>query len=193
MAVISPPRQRLLDAAAELFAERGYAETSLRDIAGRVGIKAGSVYYHFTSKDQIYADVLMAGMDLMIDGFDQVDSPPGLREKLGAHVLGHLRVLHSNLPYTSLHVTSFRTAPPEVRATVVPRRDEYEAQWTNLLTTSLPNTPTAEISILRLALFGAMNSSIDWFDAGRGSLEEFADVITDAFWAGATERRKRSA
>ncbi len=192
------PRRRLLDAAAELFSTKGYAETSLRDIAGAVGIKAGSVYYHFRSKDELYTEVLDAGMDLMIDGFTEVASgldptSPEPRSRLRSHVFGHLDVLHSNLAYTSLHVTTFRTAPQPVRSVVVLRRDAYEAMWTGLLSDSLPETPAAEITILRLALFGAMNSSIDWFDADQGSLKEFADVITDAFWAGATERVERAA
>jgi len=195
MAVVAP-KQRLMDAAAELFSSIGYAETSLRHIASNVGIKAGSVYYHFESKDEIYTDVLLAGMDLMIDGFQAVETDSNstsMRETLAEHVVGHLKVLHANLAYTSLHVTTFRTAPAAVRRQLVPRRDEYEAMWTALLRAALPNTPVSEISILRLALFGAMNSSIDWFDAGRGSLEEFAEVITDAFWAGATERQQRVA
>ncbi len=192
------PKRRLLDAAAKLFSTKGYAETSLRDIAGAVGIKAGSVYYHFVSKDELYTEVLDAGMDMMIDGFAAVASDleaasPEPRSRLRAHVLGHLDVLHSNLAYTSLHVTTFRTAPQSVRSVLVPRRDAYEAMWTELLSDALPETPGGEITILRLALFGAMNSSIDWFDADQGSLKEFADVITDAFWAGATERLERAA
>ena len=46
-------RERLLTVAAELFAERGYAGTSIRDIADRLGVTKAALYYHFTSKAEI--------------------------------------------------------------------------------------------------------------------------------------------
>jgi AcrR family transcriptional regulator len=51
-------RDEILDAAAELFAERGYAATSTRTIAERVGIRQASLYYHFHNKEQILAELL---------------------------------------------------------------------------------------------------------------------------------------
>jgi AcrR family transcriptional regulator len=54
----SDTRGRLLHVAQSLFAERGYRGTSLRDISGRIGIKAPSLLHHFSSKEQIYLAVL---------------------------------------------------------------------------------------------------------------------------------------
>ncbi|GIM97352.1 TetR/AcrR family transcriptional regulator [Paractinoplanes toevensis] len=53
-------REEILDAAAELFAQRGYAATSTRLIAERVGIRQASLYYHFATKEQILAELLEA-------------------------------------------------------------------------------------------------------------------------------------
>lgn len=50
--------ERILDAAEVLFSERGYAGTTLRDVAASVGIRIPSLYNHFTSKDSLYAAVL---------------------------------------------------------------------------------------------------------------------------------------
>jgi AcrR family transcriptional regulator len=46
-------RQRIIDAARDLFVERGYAGTSVRDISERLGMTKGSLYYHFASKDEL--------------------------------------------------------------------------------------------------------------------------------------------
>jgi AcrR family transcriptional regulator len=46
-------RRRILDTATELFNERGYARTSIRDIAEHIGMTKGSLYYHFASKDEL--------------------------------------------------------------------------------------------------------------------------------------------
>ncbi len=54
--------ERILDAAEELFAERGYNGTTLRDVATRVGVRPPSLYNHFASKDALYAAVLERGI-----------------------------------------------------------------------------------------------------------------------------------
>lgn len=46
-------RARILEVAQDLFAERGYAGTSIADIARELGTSKAALYYHFTSKDQI--------------------------------------------------------------------------------------------------------------------------------------------
>jgi len=51
-------REEILDAAAELFSEQGYAATSTRAIAMAVGIKQASLYYHFANKEQILVELL---------------------------------------------------------------------------------------------------------------------------------------
>jgi AcrR family transcriptional regulator len=48
-----PTKQKILNCALNLFCEKGYSETSIRDIASAVGIKAGSLYNHFSSKEEI--------------------------------------------------------------------------------------------------------------------------------------------
>ena len=51
--VDSATRERILLEAARLFRHHGYAATTLREVADASGIKAGSIYYHFGSKDEI--------------------------------------------------------------------------------------------------------------------------------------------
>lgn len=53
---------RILDVAEELFAERGFAGTAIRDIATRVGLNPASLYNHFPSKQALYEAVLQRGM-----------------------------------------------------------------------------------------------------------------------------------
>ncbi|MEV4414390.1 helix-turn-helix domain-containing protein [Catellatospora sp. NPDC049609] len=60
-------REEILDAAAELFAQRGYAATSTRLIAEAVGIRQASLYYHFDNKEQILAELLEATVRPSLD------------------------------------------------------------------------------------------------------------------------------
>jgi len=52
------PREEILDAAAELFTSRGYAATSTRMIADAVGVRQASLYYHFSSKEELLEELL---------------------------------------------------------------------------------------------------------------------------------------
>jgi AcrR family transcriptional regulator len=183
-------RDRIMDEAATLFLNRGYEATSLRHLADVVGMKAGSIYYHFASKDDLLTEILRRGIDVMQVAFDQAEAAahgasPATR--IEAHVRAHLAALYENGPYTAAHVMTFRTAPDAVREQIVPIRDAYEARWTRLLRElqadgAIP--PTVDVNVTRLVLFGAMNSSVEWFDPGRGNLDRFATAITHQFWNG---------
>lgn len=183
-------RQRITDEAAHLFLTNGYAQTSLRDIAAAVGIKAGSIYYHFDSKDDLLLAVLRQGLDMMIDAFEATAEATANalpEDRVAAHVRAHLAALFEHGPYTATHVTTFHFAPDDVRDEIVPDRDAYEAMWTELLV-ELQNDGhirrRVDIGLSRLVLFGAMNSTVEWFHQERGNLDRLATTIADQFWRG---------
>jgi TetR/AcrR family transcriptional regulator len=60
-------RDRILDVAEALFASRGFAGTSMRDIAAEAGLTAASLYNHFEGKDDLYVAVLQRGIRPLID------------------------------------------------------------------------------------------------------------------------------
>ena len=49
--------EKILDAAACLFAQKGYAHTTLQDVIDETGLSKGAVYHHFKSKEEIAAKV----------------------------------------------------------------------------------------------------------------------------------------
>ena len=70
---------RILDVAEELFAERGYAAVSVREIAGRVSLNQASLYNHFPSKQALYEAVLERGLrpirELLAEGSAMLLTP----------------------------------------------------------------------------------------------------------------------
>ncbi|MFP5332698.1 MAG: TetR/AcrR family transcriptional regulator [Acidimicrobiia bacterium] len=183
-------RERITDAAADLFLQQGYAQTTLRDIAAAVGIKAGSIYYHFDSKEAILLDVLQQGIAVMEDAFrraaEQTDGADA-SERIEAHVHGHLSALFEHGPYTTNHVSAFHIAPESVRVQVIPDRDRYEQMWAGLLEELQAGGDIAAdipLGLARLSLFGAMNFAVEWFDPSRGNLDDLAGVIARQFWTG---------
>ena len=125
-----------MDEAATLFLQQGFDGTSLRHIADAAGMKAGSLYYHFSSKNDLLEAILRRGLQVMVDAFEAADDATrgaDGRTRIEAHIRAHLAALYENGPYTAAHVTTFRTAPAAVCEAIVPARDAYEARWTALL------------------------------------------------------------
>ena len=86
-------RARIMDEAATLFVQQGYEATSLRHLADVVGMKAGSLYYHFASKDELLTEILRRGIEVMETAFDEADratSGADAATRVAAHVRAHL-------------------------------------------------------------------------------------------------------
>lgn len=60
--ISAPTRREILAAARRLFAERGFAETSMRVIAGAAGVSKAALYYHFRDKGQLYQILVAEGI-----------------------------------------------------------------------------------------------------------------------------------
>ncbi|NYI79590.1 TetR/AcrR family transcriptional regulator [Nocardioides panzhihuensis] len=69
----APPREQVLHAAAQLFVTKGFSATSTREIAEKVGIRQASLYYHFTGKDEILAELLERSVRPTVDRVEQIE------------------------------------------------------------------------------------------------------------------------
>ncbi|MEV6641382.1 helix-turn-helix domain-containing protein [Amycolatopsis sp. NPDC051371] len=98
-------RQRIREVALELFAERGYDQTTLRGIADQLGVTQAAVYYHYRTKE----DILTSLLDDLIEGMDKIIEwgptlEPGPERRLG--------VLER---YSALLAATFEKAPQLIR------------------------------------------------------------------------------
>lgn len=89
----------ILDRAAALFARRGFAKTSVQDVAGAVGLSKAGLLHHFPSKDALYAAVLAQAHTLGVRVLDHVgDLPPGpARDRRALEVLVDVALAHPGL------------------------------------------------------------------------------------------------
>ncbi|MDQ0309076.1 AcrR family transcriptional regulator [Kitasatospora herbaricolor] len=104
----SDTRERIINVALELFSEQGYEQTSLREIADRLGVTKAALYYHFKTKDDIVhgiVDTMSAPIDEAIAWGEQKPWSPELRDELvrrfGAGMSERaplLRFFHENQP-----------------------------------------------------------------------------------------------
>jgi AcrR family transcriptional regulator len=76
---VNDTRDRILETALDLFIERGYDKTSLREIAERVGVTKAALYYHFSSKEEIIRTLVQPFFDHMRPMAEALASRPDLK------------------------------------------------------------------------------------------------------------------
>ena len=192
---LAPTAERILDTAARLFAANGYKGTTLREIADAVGMKAGSIYYHFDSKEEIIARVFDTGVQRVFNAArDAVESLPpdaSTRDRVQAAATGHLKAFFVLGGYTTTNIRVFRQAPPAVQEQNRKLRDAYEQYWMELLETGRERGEVREDlprRVVRLFLFGALNWTVEWYHEEKMSLEELAAVYTSILFDGVDPR-----
>jgi TetR/AcrR family transcriptional regulator, cholesterol catabolism regulator len=172
-------RQQLLDAAARLFRERGYHVTSMRDIAREVGMLSGSIYYHFSSKEEMLLAVYEEGLRHIAERVDAaVATGDTAWARLEAGCTAHLEALLELSDYTQVMI---RVLPPEggkVAERLLELRDQYEARFRELIN-ALALPEGADRRYLRLLLIGGLNWSHVWYHAGGDSPAVIAHRMID--------------
>lgn len=159
-------RQQLLDAAARRFREFGYAATSMRDIAGDVGMHAGSMYYHFPSKEELLVAVHEEGIRRIGAAVEEATArayDPWAR--LEAFAQAHLGALLDGGDYTQVVIRELPREADAARPELVALRDRYEADLTALVE-ALDLPAGADRRAFRLMLMGALNHSPTWYRPG---------------------------
>jgi AcrR family transcriptional regulator len=135
-------RELILDAAEALFAERGFAGVSVRDIAGEVGVTAASLYNHFPSKDALYVAVLERGIRPVFELLAaRREEPPGpdASEQIVAAVTElfasrpHLpRLIYHEAVSGGAHLADFTRnyMRPALEVGLAEMKRERDAKWT---------------------------------------------------------------
>ena len=184
----SVSRRLILDVAAGLFSEQGFTETTMRQIAAKVGMQAGSVYYHFNSKEQILSEILSIAVRstymAVRDSVEKLPPQATPRDRIVAALSSHLQALHGNIHYTSTNVKFLGQVPEEVEQNVQPDRAQYEDYWNQLLHDALAAgalQPNLSVPMLRPLILGSLNRTVVWFDPSRGNLDDLIATILTLF------------
>jgi len=184
-------RQALLQAAAHLFRQQGFAGTSTRDIASAAGMQAGSPFYHFENKQALLAGVMLEGMQRAVDHQRQALAQAGAvgqgrdaRRCLRVLVRAHFDVLLGpQSDFVPVMLYEWRSLSAGQRAEVNRLRSTYEAAWLPVLQAlHASGALRGDPGLARLLIFGALNWSAQWFDArGRATLDELTDTALTLF------------
>jgi len=166
-------RADIVRAASRLFAEKGYAATTIRDIAGAVDMRSGSPFYHFKTKQDMLRAVVLEGIGAINAAVAQAaSSGKSPRATFEAMLRAHLDQLLGeqgrDFAATLLHES--RHLDAEAQAEVVALKDSYETLWQKTLKDLRRAGLIADDSrVARLFLLGALNWTVQWYrpDGGK--------------------------
>jgi len=178
----------IIDAAAAVFAEKGYHGSSTKDIADRLGIRQGSLYYYFESKESALEEVCQKGVEGFVQQLEVIlasESEPG--DMLLAAVHGHLKPLEDKPNYVRVFLRERHELPLPRRRKIAAAAGHYE----QLLETLFERGVAAgafrtdlDCRLATLGLLGMCNAVSDWRDGEKGATiweiaEKFGSLLND--------------
>lgn len=153
-------RVRLLDAAARLFADRGYDGVSMRDLGSAADVSGPAVYRHFASKQDVLVELLVGISErLLSDGREQIDGAGGPQEALDRLVTAHARFAVADQDLIRIQDRSLSVLGVEARHRVRRLQREYVELWVSVLCALDRELPPREARFRAHAAFGLMNST----------------------------------
>ena len=153
-------RQAMLEAAAHLFAERGFARVSLEDLGAAVGVSGPAVYRHFAGKQAVLGALLVEVSEgLASGGRSVVDAAASDEDALAALIAFHVDFALANADVIRVQDRDLDSLTDTDRHDVRALQRAYVELWVDVLSRL---TPSAERAVLRTrahATFGLINST----------------------------------
>lgn len=160
-------RVAILDAAAYRFRCQGFSATTMREVASDADMLAGSMYYHFSSKEALLLAVHEEGVRRIAMNVDEalanaVDKDPWTRLEVG--LSAHLESLLDSGDYAHVVISDLPVDNEGLRSKLIAHRDFYEQRFRDL-TTALPLNDPTQARWVRLLLMVVANWSRTWHRA----------------------------
>ena len=176
-------RDDILDAAAQVFRQKGFHGASMSAIADAVNLQKASLYHHVTSKQEILLALLDRALGMLTDHIAGIatQSLPA-DQKLRHMIRAYLSALAENGDLTSVLLFEHRSLDKKSHARHVPQRDKFEGLWRDVLNEGI-QTKVFDLKDLGLAvraLMGVMNWTLTWYNPnGDKTIEQIADEYSD--------------
>jgi len=193
-AAVSARREEILAIAAELFAAKGFATTTVREIADAAGILSGSLYHHFDSKESIVDEVLSSFLDEILARYRQTVAAGGdPADVLRALVRSAFGALGSDRAAAAVMLNEYNVLVQFPRfAYLRDGADETERLWVAVLADGMRSRafrsdidPRMIYRFLRDAIW----VSVRWYrPGGKYRPEEIADLYLDVLLDGIAAR-----
>jgi AcrR family transcriptional regulator len=184
-----PTSERVLDTAAALFRENGYAETTTRELAAALGIHKASLYHHISSKEEILLRICRESLVTINEVVSKAAAKAPPEERLDTAIKTHLAETVRGRDYYAVGLIELRNLSPENRKEVLLLRSRYESTLRDLLIEAQGAgrvRKDIDAKYLTLSLLNVLNWTIFWFDPD-GDLDslKLGDLLASVYLHGA--------
>ncbi len=172
-------REDILEAAAQVFRQKGFHGASMNDIAEAVNLQKASLYHHVSSKQEILLELLDQALQLLLERISVISTQNiSADEKLRLMICEYLQILADNVDLSAVLLFEHRALDRKQHARHVPSRDKFEALWREVLAEGVESKLFLcdDIALTARALLGLMNWTITWYHPnGEKAIQQIAD------------------
>ncbi|MBO4271383.1 TetR/AcrR family transcriptional regulator [Microbispora triticiradicis] len=177
----SPTRNRraeILDAAAALFAARGFHGVSIEDIGAAVGVSGPALYRHFSGKEALLTEMLLGISERLREQGARLATtadPDTAEAALDALLAGHIEFALRHPALIRVQERELDNVPEQARRAIRRLQRLYAEEWVAVLAELHPECPQARLRAAAHAVFGLLNSTPH--SAGELSPEAMAGLL----------------
>jgi len=176
-------RQDILEAAAQVFRQKGFHGASMQDIAKAVNLQKPSLYHHVSSKQEILLALLDRALELLLERISPIATQEiPADEKLREMIRVYLQILSENTDLSAVLLFEHRSLERKQHARHVPNRDKFEALWRDVLTEGVAAKLFVcdDPALTARAILGILNWTITWYHQdGPLPIDQIADHYSD--------------
>ena len=192
MTPVAPLRSRKAQidrTATALFRARGFAATSMRELATELGLEAGSLYSHIKSKEEILHRVCFGLAEDFFAGFAAVtaDATAPVAAQLRQAIEGHVRVLTRDSAASAVFLHEWRHLSEPARTEFLALRDRYEASFRELIQRGITagDLHAPDAAFATLSLLASLNWLPAWYRPdGKLTPDEIAHRLAEQLLGG---------
>jgi len=172
-------REDILEAAAQVFRQKGFHGASMNDIAEAVNLQKASLYHHVSSKQEILVDILDQALQLLLERISAITTQNiSADKKLQLMIREYLQILVDNIDLASVLLFEHRALERRQLSRHIPNRDKFESLWRDAIAEGVKAKvfQCDDPALTARALLGQLNWTITWFDPnGQKTIEQVAD------------------
>jgi TetR/AcrR family transcriptional regulator, cholesterol catabolism regulator len=174
----------ILRSASTAFAKNGFSGATMEDIAEKVNMAKGNLYYYFPSKQDLLFFIQDQSLGRLIEQAELVSrSAMSATEKLRALISAHVKTILQEIYGSTAH-TDFRSLPPAQLKKVIRKRDRYEKSYRQVIELGIADGTFRKCNVKTTtwAILGALNWTVQWFSPdGSISVDELGSEYADFF------------
>lgn len=181
-------KEQILQTSAKMFKDRGYASTSMRDIATELGIEAASLYHHIKSKEEILEIICFGMAHKLTAAIAEVnDIYFNAEEKLRMAIKNHVQIITENISQSAVFLHEWRSLSEPKLSEFKALRDDYEKGINTILAEGINEDVFADVDqkFASLTILSTVNWINEWYNpTGKMNAAEIATKLSDFIMGG---------